>query len=73
MNDKVERVAPVVESAATVVLLRERARGFEVFLLRRALASTVLGGAYVFPGGKVDQEDLLLNPSQPRPPASGPT
>ena len=43
--------------AASVVLLRDTDEGLEVFLLRRASASAVLGGAYVFPGGKVDDAD----------------
>lgn len=46
--------------AATVVLLRDAPAGLEVFLLRRAGASDVLGGAYVFPGGKVDASDAEL-------------
>lgn len=43
--------------SATVVLLRDGAHGLEVFLLRRHGQSDVLGGAYVFPGGKLDPED----------------
>ncbi|HEY0824343.1 MAG TPA: NUDIX hydrolase [Ramlibacter sp.] len=43
--------------SATVVLLRDAADDLEVFLLRRHGQSDVLGGAYVFPGGKVDPED----------------
>ena len=43
--------------SATVVLLRDGPSSLEVFLLRRHAQSDVLGGAYVFPGGKVDRED----------------
>lgn len=43
--------------AATVVLLRQATAGLEVFLLQRNRASDVLGGLYVFPGGKVDPDD----------------
>lgn len=43
--------------SATVVLLRDRGGELEVFLLRRHGQSEVLGGAYVFPGGKLDRED----------------
>jgi 8-oxo-dGTP pyrophosphatase MutT (NUDIX family) len=43
--------------SATVVLLRDAGGDLEVFLLRRHGQSDVLGGAYVFPGGKVDPED----------------
>ena len=44
--------------SATVVLLRDAGEDLEVFLLRRHGQSEVLGGAYVFPGGKADPEDL---------------
>ncbi|RYF13932.1 MAG: NUDIX domain-containing protein [Comamonadaceae bacterium] len=44
-------------ASATVVLLRDREGELEVFLLRRHGQSDVLGGAYVFPGGKLDPED----------------
>jgi 8-oxo-dGTP pyrophosphatase MutT (NUDIX family) len=43
--------------SASVVLLRDGADDLEVFLLRRHAKSFVLGGAYVFPGGKVDATD----------------
>lgn len=43
--------------SATVVLLRDGAAGLEVCLLKRHGLSDVLGGAYVFPGGKVDRFD----------------
>ena len=43
--------------SATVVLLRDAGPDLEVFLLRRHGSSKVLGGAYVFPGGKTDAED----------------
>ncbi|MCE3270034.1 MAG: hydrolase [Ramlibacter sp.] len=43
--------------SATVVLLRDAPDDLEVFLVRRHGQSEVLGGAYVFPGGKVDAED----------------
>ncbi|HSI53465.1 MAG: NUDIX hydrolase [Ramlibacter sp.] len=50
-----------VRDAATVVMLRDGATGLEVFLLKRHGLSDVLGGAYVFPGGKVDLEDAHLD------------
>lgn len=43
--------------AASVVMLRDGATGLEVLLMRRHTDSAVLGGAYVFPGGKVDAAD----------------
>jgi 8-oxo-dGTP pyrophosphatase MutT (NUDIX family) len=46
--------------AATVVLLRDAPLGLEVFLVKRHGLSDVLGGAYVFPGGKLDESDAQL-------------
>lgn len=43
--------------AATVILLRESAAELEVLLLRRNAALAFHGGAWVFPGGRVDDED----------------
>ena len=43
--------------AATVVMLRDGPAGLQVLLMRRHQASNVLGGVYVFPGGKLDAED----------------
>lgn len=43
--------------AATVMMLRDTPQGMEVFLLKRHSDSAVLGGAYVFPGGKMDATD----------------
>ena len=48
--------------AATVVMVRDGASGLEVFMVRRHGLSDVLGGAYVFPGGKVDPADAELQP-----------
>lgn len=43
--------------AATVVLLRDSPDGPEVLMVCRHGQSDVLGGAYVFPGGKLDAQD----------------
>ena len=43
--------------AASVVLLREAGDQLEAFLLKRSGSKTVMGDAYVFPGGKVDPDD----------------
>jgi 8-oxo-dGTP pyrophosphatase MutT (NUDIX family) len=43
--------------SASVVLLRDSAQGLQVLLLKRHQASSVLGGAHVFPGGKLDPAD----------------
>lgn len=44
-------------AAGTLVLVRDGPTGLEVFLVKRHSASDVLGGAHVFPGGKVDAAD----------------
>jgi glyoxylase-like metal-dependent hydrolase (beta-lactamase superfamily II)/8-oxo-dGTP pyrophosphatase MutT (NUDIX family) len=43
--------------AATLVLLRDGAKGLEVYMLQRAAHAAFLGGAYVFPGGALDPAD----------------
>jgi 8-oxo-dGTP pyrophosphatase MutT (NUDIX family) len=50
--------------AATVVLLRDGARGLEVLYLRRNTAVDFHGGAWVFPGGRVDPEDFAPGASE---------
>ena len=51
--------APVApKDAATIILLRESdASPFEVFMVRRHDKSGFMAGAYVFPGGKLDDDD----------------
>jgi 8-oxo-dGTP pyrophosphatase MutT (NUDIX family) len=51
-----------IRDAATVMLVRDGEGGageggLEVFMLRRNLRSDFVGGAYVFPGGGVDEAD----------------
>ena len=46
-----------IRDAATVMLVRDGADGMEVFMQRRNLNSDFVGGAYVFPGGGVDDHD----------------
>ena len=55
LNTEIITTPPL--DAATVILLRDSADGLQVLLMRRHQASKVLGGAYVFPGGKLDAED----------------
>lgn len=54
-------VGPVVRDAATVMLVRDSDQGMEVFMLRRNLNSAFVAGAYVFPGGAVDDSDRLAD------------
>jgi len=46
-----------VRDAATVMLVRDGDHGLEVCMLQRNLNSDFVGGAYVFPGGGVDDDD----------------
>src|SRR5215212_8238773 len=43
--------------AATVVVLRDGPAGPEVFMVRRHEDTAFMGGAHVFPGGRVDSVD----------------
>ena len=61
MELNLETVTTPPRPAATVVLLRDAPAGLEVFLMKRHGLSDVLGGAYVFPGGKVDAADAELD------------
>ncbi|MBI3784305.1 MAG: NUDIX domain-containing protein [Deltaproteobacteria bacterium] len=49
--------AATAHPAATVVLLRDAADGCEVLLVRRNAKLAFHGGAWVFPGGRIDPED----------------
>lgn len=55
---------PIVGEAATVVVLRDGSAGLEVLLLER-LSTGSFGGAWAFPGGRVDPEDA--RPEDPQP------
>ncbi|MBW1833044.1 MAG: NUDIX hydrolase [Deltaproteobacteria bacterium] len=46
-----------IKDASTVIVLREAGDGLETFLLCRHHQSGFMGGAHVFPGGKVDPND----------------
>ena len=61
MELNLDIVTTPLRPAATVVLLRDAPSGLEVFLMQRHSRSDVLGGAYVFPGGKVDAADDELD------------
>jgi len=49
-----------LESAATLILIRDVDSLTEVFMIKRATKSN-FGGAWVFPGGKIDNADLKDN------------
>jgi 8-oxo-dGTP pyrophosphatase MutT (NUDIX family) len=48
--------------AATVVLLRDGDDGIEVLLAKRSSKLAFHGGAWVFPGGRIDPEDYADDP-----------
>lgn len=54
---KQDRPAAPPTDAATIVLVRDAHHGIEVFCVERSKQSRFLGGAIVFPGGKVDPTD----------------
>ena len=51
------RAGAPVTAAATVVILRDQAEGLEVLMLRRGAEAAFAGGLWVFPGGKIDEDD----------------
>ena len=56
-SNKASEEAPIVP-AATVLLLRDRADGLEVFMVVRHHQIDFASGALVFPGGKADPQDF---------------
>jgi 8-oxo-dGTP pyrophosphatase MutT (NUDIX family) len=54
-----EREVMELVPAATVVILRDGPDGVETLLLRRNSKLAFGGGAWVFPGGRVDEEDRV--------------
>lgn len=55
MNPELEPLP--ARPAATVMLVRDTAKGIKVFLMRRHRAMEFVGGVVVFPGGGVDDRD----------------
>lgn len=56
---RIDDGTPAPVEAATVMLVRGNDE-IEVFMLERHLESDFVGGAYVFPGGKIDPSDTAL-------------
>ena len=57
MSDKAEIIA---RPASTVLLIRDGEQGLEVFMVVRNRAIDFAGGALVFPGGRVEPDDVVL-------------
>jgi 8-oxo-dGTP pyrophosphatase MutT (NUDIX family) len=56
-DQRVLAASVAIRPAATVMLVRDGDRGLEVFMLERHRAASFARGAYVFPGGRVDDTD----------------
>ena len=48
-----------IRPAATIILVREAAESFEIFMLKRTSKASFASGMFVFPGGRVDSDDHL--------------
>jgi len=58
MPDDLEPAEPIVAlDSSTVIVVRDDHGPLEVFMLERHIQSDFAGGAYVFPGGKLDPAD----------------
>lgn len=55
-----EVVDQVPLPSSTVMVVRDGSSGIEVLMVRRHSDSGVLGGVYVFPGGKLDADDSAI-------------
>ncbi len=55
MPDPVQPIRP----AATIIVVREAASSYEIFMLKRTARASFASGMYVFPGGRVDGDDHL--------------
>jgi recombination protein RecT len=62
-------LAPLLQ-AATVLLLRDSPQGVQVLMTRRSMTASFAPGAYVFPGGGIEEDDLFYAKNMPSPPAS---
>ncbi len=50
------------KDSSTVILTRDKTEGqYEIFLMRRHRKQVFMGGAFVFPGGKLDEDDCDLD------------
>ena len=61
-----QREPAALQSAATVLLLRDTANGIEVLMTRRSMTASFAPGAYVFPGGGIDAADSAAHSQSTR-------
>jgi 8-oxo-dGTP pyrophosphatase MutT (NUDIX family) len=57
-------MSALLRPASTVVLARPASSGFQVFLVQRHDKVAFMGGAHVFPGGRVDEADYTDDPER---------
>lgn len=55
----VDQPVQPIRPAATVILVREANPSYEIFMLKRTSQASFASGMYVFPGGRVDNDDHL--------------
>jgi 8-oxo-dGTP pyrophosphatase MutT (NUDIX family) len=60
MHTHSNKVPPISE-AATVILTRQQAGRFQIYLLQRSYESGFMAGNFVFPGGMIDPEDRNID------------
>ncbi|MDF1483893.1 MBL fold metallo-hydrolase [Ramlibacter sp. H39-3-26] len=60
-----------LRAAATVLLLRDTPAGIEVLMTRRSAQASFVPGAYVFPGGAIDEADARSHALAARRPTQG--
>ena len=48
-----------IRPAATIIVVREAATSYEIFMLKRTSKASFASGMFVFPGGRVDGDDHL--------------
>ena len=58
LQDTLDGDAPKPRDAATLLAIRDGEAGLEIFCVERSKASRFMGGAIVFPGGKIDPADF---------------
>lgn len=58
LGERIGKPPVPARDAATVILVRESEdKSFEIYLMRRHRNQAFMGGAFVFPGGRLDEKD----------------
>lgn len=59
-----EKIDDRARDAATVMVLREHTEGFQTFMVRRHSGNEFLADRYVYPGGRLDEEDCTADAAE---------